>query len=60
MARAVFYLHSKTITHRDIRPENVLMRKNGRVVLGDLGSAKIICKRDSSLSYLNNRSYRAP
>jgi serine/threonine protein kinase len=60
MARAVFYLHSKAVTHRDIRPDNFLMRKSGRVALGDFGSAKSIRKGDSSLAYLNGRSYRAP
>jgi serine/threonine protein kinase len=60
MARALFYLHSKGVTHRDLRPENFLMRKNGRVALGDFGSAKVLKKGESSLAYLNSRSYRAP
>lgn len=36
------------------------MKKNGRVALCDFGSAKIIRKGESSLAYLNSRSYRAP
>jgi serine/threonine protein kinase len=60
MARALFYVHSKAVTHRDIRPDNFLMKKNGRVVLSDFGSAKTLRKGESSLAYLNSRSYRAP
>lgn len=60
MARAVFYLHSKGVTHRNIKPDNFLMKKNGRVALSDFGSAKIIKKDEQSLAYLNSRSYRAP
>ena len=60
MVRSLFYLHSRGVTHRDIKPENFLMRKNGRVVLCDFGSAKNIKKEESSIAYLNSRSYRAP
>jgi serine/threonine protein kinase len=60
MARAIFYVHSKGVTHRDVKPENFLMKKSGRVVLSDFGSAKMIKKGEESLSYLNSRSYRAP
>ncbi len=60
MARAIFYVHSRAVTHRDIRPDNFLMKKNGRVVLADFGSAKQLRKGQSSLAYLNSRSYRAP
>jgi len=60
MVRSLFYLHSKGVTHRDVRPENFLMRKNGRVALCDFGSAKTIKKGESSIAYLNSRSYRAP
>lgn len=40
MARSVFYIHSKGITHRDINPSNFVMKKNGRIALCDFGSAK--------------------
>ena len=44
MARAIFYLQSKHITHRHLKPEKFLMKKNGKVVLSGFGLAKIIKK----------------
>jgi len=34
------YLHSRGIVHRDIKPANLLELSDGRLVLGDLGTAK--------------------
>jgi glycogen synthase kinase 3 beta len=42
MCRSLLYLHCKSICHRDIKPDNFLMSKNGRIVLSDFGSAKFI------------------
>ncbi len=46
MIRAVHYLHAKGICHRDIKPSNFMVDEKGRIVLGDLGSAKVIAKGD--------------
>jgi glycogen synthase kinase 3 beta len=42
MCRSLMYLHSKSICHRDIKPNNFLINKKGRIVLSDFGSAKFI------------------
>jgi len=35
--KALEYAHSNGITHRDLRPENILLRENGGVVVADFG-----------------------
>lgn len=35
--KAVMYLHQRGIAHKDIKPENILIKKDGTILLGDLG-----------------------
>lgn len=37
---AMEYAHSQDIIHRDMKPENILMRADGYLVLADFGLAK--------------------
>lgn len=39
VASALDYIHGHGIVHRDIKPSNILLAKDGRVFLTDLGSA---------------------
>ncbi len=39
--RALAHAHSKGIIHRDIKPQNILLLKNGRIKVADFGIAKL-------------------
>ena len=42
MAQALGYSHAEGFVHRDVKPENILFRKDGTAVLSDFGIAKAV------------------
>lgn len=42
VARALSYAHKKGYVHRDIKPDNIMFRKDGAVVLVDFGIVKAV------------------
>lgn len=41
LLRGLAYLHSKRLVHRDVKPENILLSKEGIAKLSDFGLAKV-------------------
>uniref|UniRef100_A0A0G4FXZ0 Protein kinase domain-containing protein n=1 Tax=Chromera velia CCMP2878 TaxID=1169474 RepID=A0A0G4FXZ0_9ALVE len=61
MCRALGYLHTLGICHRDIKPQNLLVDTRLHVLkLCDFGSAKTLVPGEPSVAYICSRYYRAP
>jgi len=45
VADSLFYLHKRGLIHRDVKPENIMFRKDANPVLLDFGIAKTIGSR---------------
>eukprot|EP01084_Bolivina_argentea_P029431 54659_1 len=62
IAKTLKYLHSNTIVHRDIKPDNILFTKDGEIKLTDFGSAFSTLDNDNCNDMCdeneNNHSFR--
>lgn len=59
--RAVEFCHQHNCIHRDVKPENVLVTKNGIIKLCDFGFARLLTgPGDEYTDYVATRWYRAP
>lgn len=59
LCRAVSYLSQHRILHRDIKPDNILIREDGSCVLCDVDQARLTLP-DASLSVQGSVAYMAP
>ena len=57
---AVEACHQASILHRDVKPENILLKENGYVVLSDFGVAKLLDKIEDCRSTSGTHGYMAP
>ena len=58
MMIAIQYLHERKIIYRDIKPENIIIKKNGYLKLIDFGTAKEI--EDRTKTIIGTPHYMAP
>lgn len=65
VAEALQYLHQQGAVHRDVKPANLLLAEDGRLMLGDFGIIKVIDTLPNTyaaaqLTWAGTRAYMAP
>jgi serine/threonine protein kinase len=65
LVRALVELHSLEVFHRDVKPENVMVRRSGATVLMDIGVAELSGSDESTLhtsvkDFIGSARYASP
>nr|CAH7723022.1 unnamed protein product [Callosobruchus chinensis] len=60
LLRGLEHLHKHGLFHRDVKPENILIKFPEIIKLADLGSVRGIFSRPPYTEYISTRWYRSP
>ncbi|NXJ05852.1 MOK kinase, partial [Odontophorus gujanensis] len=59
LCKSLDHIHRNGIFHRDVKPENILIKQN-TLKLADFGSCRTIYSKQPYTEYISTRWYRAP
>jgi len=60
LAHGMKFIHSSGVIHRDLKPENVLLDERGWVLIGDLGSCRLVDMKVTQTKLVGTPLYMAP
>ncbi|EKX33704.1 hypothetical protein GUITHDRAFT_60861, partial [Guillardia theta CCMP2712] len=60
LARAIRHVHGMGVIHRDVKPANVLVKKNGVVKLSDFGEARLLSSDQQAMTLVGTNGFIAP